>query len=352
MFYYCVFLAVVMLFATIYSKNPKNKVALFATLAIMILFAGLRSVEVGTDAAGYAREFENGRRDLEGGLLEKINEEPAFFYLNKYLGMISNQCWCLFTGIALLTYSCVLIAVKRQTDKITIPLFVFITLGLYTFVFNAARQGIAVSVYMLSFKYLFEKGKKAFLKYCLFVFLAAMFHKTVVIALPLYYLFRMKYSTKMLVLIAIMGMVMGVLMPKFLAFAGTQEDRYMLYSTVASGGKLLTVFYILITSYFIFQRNKVNREYQSKYDVFLNMMCFGTLIYIVVQFSGVYVEMTRFAAYFQVAAIFLWDYIYASDCKPKLLYSFAIIIGHLIYYFIFCNRMASLTPYLFNPNIF
>lgn len=179
-----------------------------------------------------------------------------------------------------------------------------------------------------------------------------MFHKTVIITLPLYFLFKQKYSVKMLAIIVLLGTGIVAILPRFLAFAGEQDARYQLYSTQASGGELLTVFYILITVYFIFQRNKINEEYLSKYDVCLNMMLFGTLIYILVQLTGVYVEMTRFATYFQVSAIFIWEYIYRSINKMKTMLSFIFITGHLIYFYIFCSRMAALTPYAFNPNIF
>lgn len=349
---YYLFLFVVIIFASIYNKNPNVKFFLYAVLVVMTLFAGLRSAEVGTDASGYARVFEERRNYLDGRFIDILFEEPAFFYLNKILGMLSNQYWVLFTGIALLTYSCVLTAIKRETNNIVVPLFIFITLGLYTFVFNAARQGIAVGIYMLSFKYLLKDYKMGFFKYCSYVLFAAMFHKTVIIALPLYYLFRLKYSIKVLIFISILGFCIGAILPKFLSFASTQEARYALYSTKASGGELLTFFYIFITAYFIFQRNYIDDKYMRKYDVFLNMMLFGTLIYIVVQLTEVYVEMTRFAAYFQVAAIFLWAYIFQSECRPKRIYSFVICIGHMIYYFIFCSKMAALTPYMFNPKIF
>ena len=205
---------------------------------------------------------------------------------------------------------------------------------------------------MLSFKFLFEDHKTGFLKYCLFVFLAAMFHKTVIITLPLYFLFRQKYSPKMLVIIAVLGIGMGVALPRFLAFAGTHEARYELYSTQASGGEMLTVFYMLITAFFIIRRKKIDLEYLSKYDVFLNMMLFGTLIFMVVQVNNMYVELTRFAAYFQVASVFLWAYIYQSKTKPLTAFSVVIIVGHLLYFYIFCTRMAGLVPYLFNPTIF
>lgn len=348
---YYVFLAIAMMFAAAYSKNPQFKITLYATLTVMILFAGLRSAGVGTDSGSYARSFTD-IDEMEGDWKEQLTDEPGFYYLKLVLSMISNQYWVLFTGIAILTYSCVVIAIKRETEKIVIPLFVFITLGLYTFVFNAARQGIAVAVYMLSFKFLFEDHKTGFLKYCLFVFLAAMFHKTVIITLPLYFLFRQKYSPKMLVIIAVLGIGMGAVLPSFLAFAGTHEARYELYSTQASGGEMLAVFYMLITVFFIIKRKKIDLEYLFKYDVFLNMMLFGTLIFMVVQVNNMYVELTRFAAYFQVASVFLWAYIYQSKTKPLTAFSVVIIVGHLLYFYIFCTRMAGLVPYSFNPTIF
>lgn len=351
MIYYYAFLALVMLFAIIFSKHPRYKVALFVTLAIMTLFAGLRDSSVGTDSISYANSFNDISTQLSGSLQKQLLNEPGFFYLKRLLLYISTDYWVLFMGIALLTYSCVLIAIKRETKNIIIPLFVYITLGLYTFVFNAARQGIAVAIYMLSFKYLFDDYKKGFIKYSFFVFLAAMFHKTVIITLPLYFLFKQKYSTKILVIIVLLGIGIGAILPRFLTFAGELDTRYLLYSTQASGGELLTVFYILITIYFIFQRKNINKEYLPKYDVCLNMMLFGTLIYVLVQLTGMYVEITRFAAYFQVAAIFIWEYIYQSDTKPCAMFSFAFIVGHLVYFYIFCTRMAALTPYIFNQNI-
>lgn len=349
---YYVFLAFVMVLAFYSSKKPSSKTLLFITLALLVLFAGLRSSEVGTDAMGYARSFIKGNHILEGDLTERVTDEMGFFYLEKYLSAISKKYIVLFMGVALLTYTCVLTAIRRETDQIVIPLFVFITLGLYTFVFNAARQGIAVGIYMLSFKYLYEGGRKGFLKYCAFVLVAALFHKTVIIALPLYFLFRLRFSAKYLLLIVVLGYVFGLLMPAFLTFAGTIEQRYALYSMTASGGEMLTLFYVLITLFFIYWRRYVDEHCLDKYEVFLNMMIFGTLIYVVVQYNELYIEMTRFAAYFQVASVFLWAFIYQSEKKPREVYSLAIIVGHLLYFYIFCSRMANLVPYKFNPELF
>ena len=349
---YYLFLAIVMAIAFYSSEKTWNKPLLFSALVVMVLFAGLRSSEVGTDAMGYARSFIKGRQALEGSLTEQVTDEVGYYYLDKYLSAISKKYVVLFMGIALLTYSCVLTAIKRETDRIVIPLFVFITLGLYTFVFNAARQGIAVAVYMLSFKYLFESGWKGFMKYGAFVLIAALFHKTVIVAMPLYFLFRLRFSAKYLLLIVVLGYVLGSLMPAFLSYASTIEHRYALYSLSGHGGEMLTLFYGLISVFFIYWRRYVDEDYLERYDVFLNMMIFGTLIYIVVQFNDLYIEMTRFAAYFQVASIFLWAFIYQSENRPREIYSAAIVLGHLVYFHIFCSRMANLVPYKLNPEVF
>lgn len=351
MLYYLVFLGIVMLLAAAYDKNPRNRMCYFAILLVMMLFAGLRSAEVGTDSGGYARKFLTGRDEIEGDIVEQASNEVGFYYLNEFLGKISKQYWVLFTGIALLTYYCVLRAIRSQSDKLLIPLFVYITLGLYTFVFNAARQGIAVGIYMLAFQYLFKDFKYGFPRYCLFVLLAATFHKTVIIALPLYFLFRLRYSVKILLLNALVGICIGLSLPVLFTYAGEINQRYLFYQTETSGGELLTVFYVLITAFFIIWRGRIDSEKKRKYDVFLNMMLFGTLIYVVVQMTGVYVEMTRFAAYFQVSAIFLWTLIYQSRRKPSQIFSVMIVIGHLIYFTIFCTKMGSLVPYTFNPEL-
>lgn len=348
---YYIFLALLLPFTYLSGRNPKSKFYLLSIYAVMVLFAGLRSDEIGTDAAGYARSFLEGRKELEGDWIAQATDEAGFYYLNFFLRSISTEYVVLFMGIALLTYACILTSVRRETNKLMVPLFVFVTLGLYTFVFNAARQGIAVAIYMLSFKYLFENGYKSLLKYTVVVLIAALFHKTVVIAIPLYFLFRIPYSPKMLGIIGLMGAAIGGVLPAFLEYAGEMEVRYNLYSTSAGGGELLTLFFVLITAFFIFWRRNIDQDYIRHYDTYLNMMLFGTLIYAVVQFYDVYIEVTRFAAYFQVASIFLWAFIYQSKNRPSSLLSTGVVVGHLLYYFIFCSRMANLTPYLFNPNL-
>ena len=352
--YYC-FLIILLTIASLTSgtKNRLNNIGFCLLLIIMSLFAGLRSSVVGTDSGGYARSFESfsyAHRQLEQGI-SMLTDEPGFFYLQKILGSFSNDYVVLFTGVALIFSVFVLMAIRKNSEMPLFSLFVFVTLGYYTFVFNAARQGLAMAIYMTSIQFILSRK---FWKYVIVVLIAAMFHKTIIIAIPLYFIFTMKYSVKTLILVFGGGLVIGYLLPTFLAFGSTLEDRYALYVTGdATGGYMLTAFYIILSTFFIFQRRFIKCEVLSTYDVFLLMLIIGSVIYLVVSLTGAYVELTRFAAYFQVGAVFLWPMLVKNRLRPlgKLVY-IIVAVGHLLFFAIYLTRMANLTPYVLNPSLF
>lgn len=336
-----------------FKRNRLNKIFIVLLFLVMTCFAGFRSSVVGTDTGGYAGHFEDASfedKDLGTGLA-MLTEEPGFYYLEKVLSGLSNDYVWLLTGIAAVFCFFALRSISRNSAMPALSLFVFITLGYYTFVFNAARQGLAMAIYMTAIPFLIQKR---FWPYTLIVLCAAMFHKTIVVAIPLYFVFRMKYSWKSLVVVIGGGLLVGYQLPNILSFSSTLEDRYLLYTVGrATGGYMLTLFYVILAVFFVLQRRYINKESLKRYDIFLHMLVVGSAIYIVVALTGSYVELTRFAAYFQVASIFLWAMLVRERRTPlsPLVYVVA-IIGHLGYFAIFLSQMANLTPYLWNPNLF
>ena len=351
--YFC-FLVIVLLFAYLtFRGKEQNPVAFMFLYAVMALFAALRSLLVGTDSASYARSFQNSvgeQLQFESGL-DALTSEPAFAYLEIILGNISSEYFILFLGIAVIFTFFVLHSISRNSVAPVLSLFVFITLGYYTFVFNAARQAIAMAIYMTSIPSLLQRK---FWRYVVIVLISALFHKTIIIAIPLYFIFTMRYSFKSLVIVLAGSLLVSYLLPSFLSSAATLEDRYALYlEGSASRGYFLTFFYVILSVFFILQRNFMKKDALGSYDVFLLMLISGSVIYLVVSLTGSYVELTRFAAYFQIASIFLWSMLAKERRTPlsKEVYILA-IIGHLVYFTIYLSRMANLVPYTFNPNIF
>lgn len=354
MFPYFAFLFISLLLAYLaYRGQERHYFFVFLLYLVLTLFAGLRSAVVGTDTSGYARGFEDLfylDKQLESGL-SALTDEPGFYYLQKWLGQVSNEYYVLLIGIALVFCFFVMISICKQSKMPVLSFFVFITLGYYTFVFNAARQGIAMAIYMTAIPYIIDKQ---FWKYTLVVLCAALFHKSIVVAIPLYFFFAMRFSPRSVALAIIGGIVIGVSLPVLLDFGASLETRYELYSEgSATGGYLLTAFYAALAIFFVLQRRFIQEETRPVYDVFLNMLIVGSAIYLIVTLTGAYVELTRFAAYFQISSVFLWPMLITERTEPlpRLLLALA-LIGHLGFFAIFLSKMANLTPYLFNPTLF
>lgn len=350
---YVIYLIVVLLLAFIaYRRSKPRYVFVVLLYIVMSLFAGFRSSIVGTDTGEYAIEYEEQYYtdyDLGHGI-SVLTEEPAFYYLQKWLGQLSNEYYVLLIGIAIVFCFFVVISIEKNSLSPVLSLFVFITLGYYTFVFNAARQAIAMAIYMTSIPFL---HKKRFWEYSLIVLCAALFHKTIIIAIPLFFIFTMKFSHKSVIIAIVGGLIIAYALPVLLDYGASLEARYALYKEGrATGGLLLTLFYTILTVFFAVEKKNIRVEYRKAYDVFLNMLMIGSAIYLIVSITGAYVELTRFAAYFQISTVFLWPILLKASKRPvnKLIVALA-LIGHIGFFAIYLSKMANLTPYIFNPSI-
>lgn len=348
---YYILLSVVLLFAYQYDKmSPKTIWPLVFTFITMTLFIGLRDASVGTDTGSYTQIYDS-VLSLDSGDKLQWNKEPGFYLISRigrYIGSNYAILLCLIAGI---TYTSVLCVLRKLSQSMLISLFIYITLCYSTFCANAARQGIAVGIYMLSFPYLL---KKDFKRYVLWVLVAAMFHKTAIITIPMYFLFRMKFSIRTVICIVLGSIALIFILPVLLSYGASMEDRYQLYLNQSSGnGVMLMAFYIIMMIYFIVQRIFITNQAKPIYDAFLLMFISGSIIYIIVISIGLYIELTRFAAYFQVAAIFLWPMILKNPRHKITIAHKAIIIwGHLVFMAIYLTRMANLVPYTLNQTLF
>ena len=290
---------------------------------MLALFAGLRSSRVGTDSPLYVSFFERSEgimltEDSEGTAMENGSRflnfaisEPGFGVLCFIAHLFSDKYPALFLSIAILTVACYLISIHRYSEDEVISVISFITLGFYTFFFNGARQGMAAAVYSLSFGALINRK---FLVYCLWVLAASMFHRTILVAIPLYFLFtRPNNWFTMLILIA--G---GTLAAKFLGVvmtvaAETVSQRYATYTDVEfSSGELYTALYSVIAASLFIAKRFIVEEDWPVYDVWLNMVIFGAMVYVAVMIAGLNQQTQRLGFYFLAAICYVMPIVFRN----------------------------------------
>lgn len=331
-------------------QRRNTKLYLLLVAVLMVGLVGFRDAAVGTDTRGYCMSFlDMANYAVSFDTLKAFSTEPGWNLLNLLLVQLGQHYFIILTAVGVICTVCALYSINKISAHKTLSLFIFITLAFYLFAFAASRQAVAIAVYMLSLPHLVSGDFK---RYAFFVLLAATIHQTVLLALPLYFLFRIPYSNKTLGLMVAGGIATGAVVPQILAFAATVEERYAVYAEFEGGGEMFTVFYLVMAVFFIYQRRNVLQQYLQKYDIMLNMLLFGSLIYMVVTLSGLYGEVTRFAAYFQISIMFLWAEIYVHGKRKLDPTIFAVaIICHIGYYYIYLSRIGGITPYLFNMSL-
>ena len=290
---------------------------------MLTLFAGMRSYRVGTDSPLYVSLFQRSERivlteDSEEtereGAARPLNiaiSEPGFGFLCFIAHRFSDKYPALFLEIAFLTVACYLISIHHYSEDEIISLISFITLGFYTFFFNGARQGMAAAIYALSFGALINRK---FWVYCLWVLAASLFHRTILVAIPLYFLFtRRNNLLTMLILIA--G---GALAAKFLGVimtvaAESVSHRYATYTeTEFTSGELYTALYSVIAAALFCGKLFIKEEDRNAYDVWLNMVIFGAMVYVVVMIAGLNQQTQRLGFYFLVAICYVMPIVFRN----------------------------------------
>lgn len=156
-------------------------------LLIPILIIGLRASSVGTDTATHIREFEFG---VSGQDRSANTIEPLFFILTWVSNFLVGGPLVLFLFYAAVLVVFTYLAIKRWVPKedvwVVFALFMFILIPLGM---NGMRQLSAIAIAFYGFRYIYERK---LWKWIGIIALAALFHLSVGIVLPLYLLFCKK----------------------------------------------------------------------------------------------------------------------------------------------------------------
>jgi len=317
----------------------------------LVLFSGLRNRSVGTDTGMYVGRFLRLNSDIASLINNSSRIEIGYRFLELLAYKISDNYISLLLFIAFVTLYFQIRGIYRLSVDPLISIFILITFGIYTYVFNGARQAIAAAIYLYALYYL-VKGN--FKKYLLWILLAFLFHKSVIIMIPMYYLFRKRFNFKLLSLIIIATVVIIIFFSKILNFGVFINENYRAYQNIEDqGGKSLTLAYVLLSVFFIAIRNRIKLKFIKAYDIYLNMFLIGTIIFLVVFFTGSYIEITRIAFYFILSSIFIWPIIFKSLKQNEILLILVFfILVHVVYFYIFLSRMSNLEPYIFNSQFF
>ena len=292
MFYLAIFL-ILLVFSVLEISNigkGSHKILIQLAWFILVVVAGTR-YETGADWNAYALYLEQVppiSAFLAGGNIGGKGFEFGYFLLCSLLKQFGMGFqWLLFI-IALSNVTIITKALKHYTPYVVWGLFVYYALLYVTIEFSLLRQAIAAAICFYSFRYIEEKK---LVKYVLLIVLAMSFHRSAIVMLPLYFLLRIRFSNKVLVIIAGIGCLIMLLQIPWIksiltvvaGFLGEEyADKVTFYARNTTYGvnRWLSIGFFLnlvLLAMFLLNRKLIDGK---KYgNMFLNLFMVNLVVY-------------------------------------------------------------------------
>ncbi|MBE6813822.1 MAG: EpsG family protein [Ruminococcaceae bacterium] len=230
---------------------------------LIIFFLGVfRETSVGADAQSYYIYYWN---RLEGftwnELFTNFSIDNGFFIILKVIALFTGDWWLARATLFVLTFSLYYVIIIKESDYPCVSLLIFVGLANICFMLGILRQSLAIGICFFAYKYL---KKNEWLKFIIFVLIAATIHKTALISLYAFIVsfFKLKKIShyKFILLSSIAAVVFYVAIPMITASYNTQ-----IYENVATsdGGYGMLLFMMIVFAILGYLMNHIKRNEES-----------------------------------------------------------------------------------------
>lgn len=316
----------------------------------LILLSGLRSYHVGTDSGTYAIKFQLFTEF--NTVIDKWNNgsEAGFAFLNYLAHFFSNNYISIYILNAFIVTYCYFYGILKLSTYPALSIITLILIGPFLFHLNGARQGIALSIFFISFIFLRDKN---FIKYFISILVGALFHKTILLTIPLYFLFTRKLTFKKYLIVVLCFVFLLVIFDDLISIATEIDDRYKTYGEEidSAGGIVSSLFNFLLFCWFVICK-KLNKIENKIYDLSLAIFFIGVLISLIsfimkLNPSGILrmsLYFTQFSALLIPVSIFCFK---SKVIKVSFMLLFTVLMS--LHFYLTTTTFSDLIPYRFNP---
>lgn len=351
------------------SNRRKRKYFCIFSAIILIFFAAMRDVSVGTDTSIFCSSYETIiQNDWAYYTVISDRYEFGFFALCKILGYISlsPQILVIFTSICII--SAIYYLIYKNSEDPVLSIIIFIGFQYYASALNLMRQMLALAVLIIGYQKILKKRK--YVLYVIFCLIASLFHKSAIIGviLVLPYIFNAKDIQGAILFFGLIFFLFLDSIFSFIAnlvgyeqYLGSQFDTPNYFASVIN---FILFFAIYLFAIFNFKpsrrcRHDSKYEYKKGRGVVLladqvdNSQLIAIMsIAIVFSFLSIRsIIFERVGLYFQVFIILLIPNIISTLCNSKRQFYKVLIITVAIAYCVivltFRPEWTNVVPYKF-----
>ena len=338
---YFFILFIVLLWILLEYRSVGRK-AFWIPFVFLVLFGSFRNYTVGTDTEVYVANFID-KIDYDYFKFNENIEIGYQFFEYSLVKITNNYFWLFFVSSIFVIYP-YLKVFRNYSENYFISVFLYITFGFYSFYFNGLRQAIAMSILIWGIPYLLNKNN---FKFIFIIFVASLFHKSVLILILFYFLvnFRIKFEYK-IISVFLFSMFFSGLAVKYLAEI---NERYTGYAQVSenSGGYMIMGLHVIIgIILYIYYKNFMIND--KKFSILLQYYILGLAFLLPVTLLGSNPSgPQRLLLYFSWTIMLL---IPTVMCRLKSVEMYIIFyLSLILYFYLRTTSFSGLTPYIVNP---
>lgn len=291
----------------------KEKIFFFLMAVVVIVFVGLRTSYNDTETYRYSYELMPTGMGNILNLDLSLGSNPGFNILNTILKTIGFSTQDFLMIYAVVTVGIYFWFVRKYSDNIWLSVFLFFTMGCYTFTMAAIKQCVAVAFCLVGIDRLLREKKISFV---FWILLASTFHPYSLMYLIAPFLMFKPWTNKTYILLAVFGLIGLGIQPllgtvvDITTMLGEEYDAATFTGEGINIFRLAVVWVPVIVSFFV---RKYLREANTKKD---NLILNLTILNAEIMFIGLFGTANYFG---RLANYFL---IFQALCLPHLFNGF------------------------------
>lgn len=280
--------------------DRQQKIKFYLICGAVILFVlGLRHYSLGsTDTLHYYNAM---KRALASRTWDKfynpdLYEAGSQLFIFVMSRIFNHPQWLLVISSLVFIVS-IFYFVDHNSDDIPLSITLYLTLGLMMFEMQGMRQSIAMSVCLFAYE---QAKNKHLVRFIALVLLAITFHQTAIVFLPVYFICRMKFSKKNLMLMCIAAIIVVDNAALIMEIANAYFDRAYTDAVDQGGFVALLIYVIVLVLSLVLDKQIKNNKLQTP---LLYILIIGFVSYILRYFGARAAERISFYFVFSQLAL-------------------------------------------------
>lgn len=313
-----------------YWSPALSKICTSLIFLILVFISGFRSEFSIGDTPFYAHTY---RLLVQNPQIAENTKDKGFTMLMIFLNKITNDPQILIFFTAFITNLFIILTLYKYSKPFELGIFLYFTTVLYYVTMNGMRQSMVASLMFWAVGCIIKNQWK---RYFLLILILSLFHQSVLIFLPLYFIIRCKaWGRGFWITLGVSIMMIAVFRPMLDTIVNIlDKTSYSNYAQDMISNeettniiRVLIAMVPLILAYFV--KDKLNKDWPES-SVFIYMSLFNVIFML---FSTQYLYFYRLCIYFDLYNLILMPRLICLYSKQKRV---ALYVYIIILYTLFC----------------